>query len=97
MLQNDASLVAQVLGGDPSAFGPLIDRHRPTAMRLARRLLGHPADAEDVVQEALLHAFLGLHEVRLTDRFGAWLLGIVVNLCRPRCLSQGAPVPARGR
>jgi RNA polymerase sigma factor (sigma-70 family) len=84
MLQNDASLVAQVLGGDPSAFGPLIDRHRPTAMRLARRLLGHPADAEDVVQEALLQAFLGLHELRLTDRFGAWLLGIVVNLCRMR-------------
>jgi hypothetical protein len=84
MLQDDASLVARVLGGDKSAFGPLIDRHRTAAMRLARRLLGHPADAEDVVQEALLQAFLGLHELRLTDRFGAWLLGIVVNLCRMR-------------
>jgi uncharacterized protein len=84
MLQDDASLVAQVLGGDPSAFGPLIDRHRPAAMRLARRLLSHPADAEDVVQEALLQAFLGLHALRLTERFGAWLLGIVVNLCRMR-------------
>lgn len=84
MLQDDASLVAQVLGGDTSAFGPLIDRHRPAALRLARRLLGHPAAAEDVVQEALLQAFLGLHALRLTDRCGAWLLGIVVTLCRMR-------------
>ena len=90
MLQDDASLVAQVLGGDTSAFGPLIDRHRPAAMRLARRLLGHPADAEDVVQEALLQAFLGLHELRLTDRFGAWMLGIVVNLCRMRWRGRAA-------
>jgi RNA polymerase sigma factor (sigma-70 family) len=84
MLQDDAALVGQVLWGDKSAFGPLIERHRPGAIRLARRLLGNPADAEDVVQEALLQAFLGLQELRAPDRFGAWLVGIVVNLCRMR-------------
>jgi RNA polymerase sigma factor (sigma-70 family) len=84
MLQDDATLVGQVLSGDKSAFGPLIERHRPGAIRLARRLLGDPADAEDVVQEALLQAFLGLQELRAPDRFGAWLAGIVVNLCRMR-------------
>ena len=36
MRQDDAALVAQVLGGDTSAFAPLIDRHRPGAIRLAR-------------------------------------------------------------
>jgi RNA polymerase sigma-70 factor, ECF subfamily len=75
MLQGDTALVAQVLAGDKSAFAPLIDRHRPGAIGLARRLLGDPADAEDVVQEALLQAFLGLRDLRLPDRFGAWLLG----------------------
>jgi len=84
MRQDDAALVAQVLGGDTSAFAPLIDRHRPGAVRLARRLLGDPADAEDVVQEALLQAFLGLSDLRLPERFGAWLMGITVNLCRMR-------------
>jgi RNA polymerase sigma factor (sigma-70 family) len=84
MLQDDAALVGQVLSGNKSAFGPLIERHRPGAIRLARRRLGDPADAEDVVQEALLHAFLGLQELRAPDRFGAWLAGIVVNLCRMR-------------
>jgi RNA polymerase sigma-70 factor, ECF subfamily len=67
MRQDDAALVAQVLGADTSAFAPLIDRHRPGAIRLARRLLGDPADAEDVVQEALLQAFLGLSDLRLPE------------------------------
>jgi RNA polymerase sigma factor (sigma-70 family) len=82
MIQDDAALVAQVLSGAKSAFGLLIDQHWPGAMRLARRLLNDSADAEDVVQEALLQAFLCLRDLRNPDRFGAWLLGIVVNLCR---------------
>jgi RNA polymerase sigma factor (sigma-70 family) len=90
MLQDDAALVGHVLAGDKSAFGPLIDRHRPGALQLARRLLGDPADAEDVVQEALLQAFLGLQGLRAPDRFGAWLLGIVVNLCRMRLRARHA-------
>lgn len=84
MLQDDAALVGQVLSGDKSAFGPLIDRYRSGALGLACRLLGDRADAEDVVQEALLQAFLGLQELRARERFAAWLMGIVVNLCRMR-------------
>lgn len=54
MTRNDASLVERVLAGDKSAFGPLIDRHWPRAIRLALRMLGDLDDAEDVVQEAFL-------------------------------------------
>ena len=90
MLQDDAALVAQVLVGEKSALAPLIDRHRPGAIRMARRLLDDPADAKDVVQEALLQAFLGLGDLRRPDRFGAWLFGIVVNLCRMRLRSRHA-------
>src|SRR5713101_8592242 len=81
MSRDDAILVERVLAGEKSAFASLIDRHRSEAARLARRILGETADAEDVVQEALLQAFLGLDSLRAPDRFGAWLLGIVVNLC----------------
>ncbi len=84
MIQDDASLVAQVLAAEKSAFGALIDRHRPGAIRLARRLLSDPADAEDMVQETFLQAFLCLRDLHDPERFGAWLLGIVVNLCRMR-------------
>jgi RNA polymerase sigma factor (sigma-70 family) len=77
-------LVRSVLSGEKSAFGLLIDRYRPAAIKLARRMLGNAVDGEDVTQEALLQAFLGLGSLRTPDRFGAWLSGIVVNLCRMR-------------
>lgn len=80
----DGAIVERVLAGDRDAFGILIDRHRDGATRLAIRILRDRADAEDVVQEALLHAFLDLAELRTHDRFVAWLLGIVVNLAKTR-------------
>jgi RNA polymerase sigma factor (sigma-70 family) len=80
---DDANLVARVLAGDRSAFGVLIDRHRAGAVAFARRLVSR-ADAEDVVQDALLGAFLGMGNLRAPERFKSWLLGIVINLCRTR-------------
>jgi RNA polymerase sigma factor (sigma-70 family) len=88
MQHNDAPLVEQVLAGEKVAFGPLVEHHQPGALRLARRLLGTPADAADVVQEALLQAFLGLRTLRDPAHFGTWLLGIVVNLCRMHIRAQ---------
>jgi RNA polymerase sigma-70 factor (ECF subfamily) len=84
MGQDDGGIVERVLAGDRDAFGILIDRHRGGAARLAMRILRERADAEDVVQEALLHAFLELAALRDRDRFVAWLLGIVVNLAKTR-------------
>jgi RNA polymerase sigma factor (sigma-70 family) len=93
MGQADRAIVERVLAGDRDAFGILIGRHRNGAMRLAIRILRARADAEDVVQEALLHAFLDLAELREPDRFVAWLLGIVVNLAKGRLrLRREVPV-----
>src|SRR4029077_13299839 len=80
---DDASLVARVLAGDRSAFGVLIDRHRAGAVAFARRLVSR-ADAEDVVQHALISAFLAMGNLRAPEPFKSWLLGIVINLCRTR-------------
>jgi RNA polymerase sigma factor (sigma-70 family) len=88
MQQHDASLVERVLAGEKAAFGPLVERHYPGALQLARRLLGASADAADVVQEACLQAFLSLRALRDAAHFGSWLLGIVVNLCRMHLRSQ---------
>jgi RNA polymerase sigma factor (sigma-70 family) len=81
---SDAELVKRVLEGDRAAFGTLIERHRPTTLRLARRMLDDPVEAEDAAQEACLHAFLSLSRLRDPERFGAWLCGIAVNLSRMR-------------
>ena len=93
MGRDDRAIIDQVLAGDRDAFGILIDRHRDGATRLANRILRVRADAEDVVQEALLHAFLDLAELRDRDRFVSWLLGIVVNLAKSRLrLRREVPV-----
>lgn len=81
-METDDALVRRVLAGDRPAFGDLVDRHRDEAVRLARRLLRRPQDAEDAVQEAWLHAFLGLARLRSPERFRGWLLGIVLNNAR---------------
>jgi RNA polymerase sigma factor (sigma-70 family) len=83
-MERDDVIVSRVLGGDKTAFAALVDRHRPEALRLAGRLLRGRHDAEDVVQEAFLHAFLGLSRLRSPERFRGWLLGIVLNLARSR-------------
>jgi RNA polymerase sigma factor (sigma-70 family) len=80
----DGELVAATVAGERAAFGELIDRHRPRTVALARRLLRDPLEAEDVVQEALLQAYLGLEDLRSPERFGAWLGGIAANLAKMR-------------
>jgi RNA polymerase sigma-70 factor (ECF subfamily) len=47
------------------------------AQRLCRQAGGGDADAEDLLQEALTRAYLGLHTLRDAERFGGWLLAIV--------------------
>jgi RNA polymerase sigma-70 factor (ECF subfamily) len=48
---------------------------------VAKRFLKDAADAEDVVQEAFIKAFLKLHQYKAEVTFGAWLKRIVVNKC----------------
>jgi RNA polymerase sigma factor (sigma-70 family) len=78
----DAQLVAAGLGGDDEAFAALAERHRHRAGAIVLAMLGDPAEAEDVVQEALLRAYTDLRRLRDPDRFGGWLCGIAVNLAK---------------
>jgi RNA polymerase sigma factor (sigma-70 family) len=82
--RSDADLVEATLEGDHAAFGELVDRHARRLTALARRLLGDDGEAEDLTQEALLHAYLGLSRLRDPDRFSSWAYGIVLNLARMR-------------
>src|SRR5438874_12904051 len=57
---DDAALVAATRAGDPEAFGLLYRRHVVAARRLAARLAGDPAAAEDLVSEAFARVLAAL-------------------------------------
>jgi len=78
----DDELVAAARAGDPGSFAVLVARHRARAEAVVERLVGD--ESEDLVQEALLRAYLGLSQLREPARFGAWVCGIAVNLAKMR-------------
>ena len=63
----------------PTAFAERAWGHRPALLRMLRRLLPAPEDAEDVLQEALVHAFIGLAGLRCPESFGARLRTVAYN------------------
>jgi len=53
----DAMLLRQVLERRPEALAELYDRHAPTLLALARRILAGTSDAEEILQEVFLHVW----------------------------------------
>lgn len=78
----DTELVVQARAGDRQAFDRLIRRHRPAAERIAFRMVPNVEIARELAQEAMLEAYLSLRGLRHPERFGSWVYGIVLNLCR---------------
>ncbi|OIK26407.1 RNA polymerase sigma factor [Streptomyces malaysiense] len=77
----DTLLVVRAAEGDEDAFAALVRAHAPALIRLATRLLGTPAEAEDAVQEAFLSAWRRLPEFHGQASFGTWMYRIVTNRC----------------
>src|SRR6187397_458184 len=85
----DAELVAASRGGDRRAFALLVERHYGVLLATCRRATGDGELAADAAQEAVVTALVGLGRLRDPERFGAWLVGIGLNLCR-RALQERA-------
>ena len=79
MPQTDAAAVALARDGDSEAFRALVERHSRAVYRLAHRMTGNPADAEDVVQETFLRAYKQLGRFESRANFSTWLHRIAVN------------------
>lgn len=88
--EHDRTLVERAQLGDTEAFGELIEQHRCKARSWAGRITGDPHLADDVVQDALIRAFLHLGSLTDTSRFLPWFHRIVLNQANMR-LRRGGP------
>ena len=76
----DERLVERVRAGDDAAFEAIVRRHRGVLHGFATKLMGGSrADADDVVQEALVRALAGLRAADRPIALGPWLFVIVRN------------------
>lgn len=79
---SDIELVVLARSGDNKAFGCLIERYQPMARQLAVSMVSNNSIARELVQEAMLQAYLSLKFLRDERRFKSWLYGITLNVCR---------------
>jgi RNA polymerase sigma-70 factor (ECF subfamily) len=78
----DTELVIRALQGDKEAFGKLVDKYQGAVYGLCFHLVGNFADAQDLAQEALVRAYLDLHQLREPSKFASWLYRVTMNVCK---------------
>ena len=97
---DDDTLMARVALRDAEAFRALIEAHASKAHRIGWRMLGDPAEAEDVAQEAMLKLWEQAGKWQAGGAgVGAWLNRVATNLCldrlRRRRFASDEDVPER--
>jgi RNA polymerase sigma-70 factor (ECF subfamily) len=76
---DDQALAARVQGGDREAFRHIMKSCNQRLLRAARAVVGSDAEAEDVVQEAYVDAYVKLDGFRGEAALLTWLTRIVLN------------------
>lgn len=81
----DLRLVRLIGAGEEAAFRVLVDRHLDRLVRVAERVLGNRADAEEVVQEVFARVWKHAADWQSGNaRYATWLHRVTVNLCQDR-------------
>jgi RNA polymerase sigma-70 factor (ECF subfamily) len=79
---SDEGLEGRLAEGDVTAFDRVVARHGDRIAGLAFRLLGWPADVEDVVQDVFLAVWRHRRRFRGHSSLDTWLTAITLNQCR---------------
>jgi RNA polymerase sigma-70 factor (ECF subfamily) len=75
----EAELITSALNGDSHSFGELYRRHSRRIFYLCYRMVNDIDLAEDLTQDAFVHAFRRLSTFRQESRFTTWMHRIAVN------------------
>jgi len=73
--------MAEVAGGNLSAFSEIVERYQNALLNYIYRYTGDRATSEDIAQEVFLRVFKTAKEYRPLSSFKTWLFKIATNLC----------------
>ncbi|MER3428723.1 MAG: RNA polymerase subunit sigma-24 [Pyrinomonas sp.] len=75
----DLELARRAAAGDAAAFEEIYRRHFRRVYALCLRMLGNPAEAEDLTQEVFLNLYNKIGTFRGESAFSTWLHRMTVN------------------
>jgi RNA polymerase sigma-70 factor (ECF subfamily) len=78
-VNDESHLIDESLRGNPAAFGCLVERHQERLYNAIAQFLGDRVEAEDVVQEAFVQAYVKLESFQRNSAFYTWLYRIACN------------------
>jgi RNA polymerase sigma-70 factor (ECF subfamily) len=84
----DSILVRAAQNGDVDAFEELVRRYQTSIYRVALRMLGSRADAQDAAQETFVRAWRALPRFRHDSAVSTWLYRIVTRRALDKIASR---------
>jgi RNA polymerase sigma-70 factor (ECF subfamily) len=76
---SDEEVVARVRAGDTPLYEVLMRRYNQRLFRIARSIVRDDDEAEDVIQDAYVRAYVSLHQFAGRAKFFTWLAKIAVH------------------
>ncbi|WFA05071.1 RNA polymerase sigma factor SigY [Bacillus sp. HSf4] len=77
---DEKELIKQAKNGEDAAFTKLFQLNYPFLYQYVLKLTLHPELTEDLVQETMLKAYLGLQQFQGNAKFSTWLISIASRL-----------------
>jgi RNA polymerase sigma-70 factor, ECF subfamily len=87
----EAEAIRLAQAGNAAAFEFLYQMHSRRVYALCLRMVGNPADAEDLLQEAFLQLFRKIATFRGESAFSTWLHRMTVNVVLMRLRKKSLP------
>src|SRR5450755_5203509 len=80
----DAGLIDRLVLRDERAFTALVKAYERRIFALVLRMIGNPAEAEDLAQEVFVQVFKAIGSFRRESKLSTWIYRIAINLCKNR-------------
>jgi RNA polymerase sigma-70 factor (ECF subfamily) len=77
---HDKMLMVQIANGDDEALRELIEKHQGAVYGTIAKMLGDPAEAQDLAQQVFIRVYRAAKTYRATAQFKTWMFTIVRHL-----------------